>query len=154
MNVRGVRAYKLQQRPGVRRVNCVAVVSEESRYYGTGEAAKVIGVSRQRVAQLLQSGQLAGERDPQTGRWRIAEHELRDYVRSREMRAPDGGLEAVMRLRELEVEVRHLLERVRAAEEEIRALRDLGHQHGDAILSEMRQMRDQLDTITRVLSAS
>ena len=78
-----------------------------SEYYTTAEVAMSLGVSRQRVSQLLKSGELKGEKIAETGRWRIPEDTLDEYLRSRGgLKTRRRRLEDHPRFRELEEEVR------------------------------------------------
>jgi excisionase family DNA binding protein len=58
-------------------------------FYTVPEAAKLLGVSGSRVRQLLTAGELEGERDPMSDRWRVsraAVHARREERGTREPR--------------------------------------------------------------------
>jgi len=40
-------------------------------YYTLPEAAQILDLSQRRLLDLLESGEIEGERDPQSGRWKI-----------------------------------------------------------------------------------
>ena len=43
-------------------------------FYTVSEAAKVLGVGQRRILQMLETKEIEGERDPISGRWKIAKH--------------------------------------------------------------------------------
>lgn len=54
-----------------------------SGYYSPSRAAQVLGLSKRRVLQFLERGELAGEKDPR-GHWLIARADLFDLQERRE----------------------------------------------------------------------
>lgn len=58
-------------------------------YLGVPEAARVLGVSRATVLNLINRGELRAARSSPRGPWRIAPADLAAYKRRREM--PEGG---------------------------------------------------------------
>ena len=70
-------------------------------YYSTAQVAERLDVSRQRIDQLLKSGELAGEQDPNTGRWRISAEALGEYLSTHPMRRPRRRLDDHQAFREL-----------------------------------------------------
>jgi hypothetical protein len=55
----------------------------ERAFYSTAGATRALGVSRQRVHQLLSDGLIAGHKDPTSGRWRIDRQSVLSYARAR-----------------------------------------------------------------------
>src|SRR5215208_1260110 len=47
-------------------------LGDVEEFYTVSEAAKLLGVSGSRVRQLLTSGELEGEQDPLSDRWRVS----------------------------------------------------------------------------------
>jgi excisionase family DNA binding protein len=90
--------------------------SQGDRYYSTAEVGRRLGVSRQRIDQLLKSGALEGEQDPNTGRWRIPGEALSEYLSTHEPRTPRRRLDDHPAFVELKVEVELLEERLGALE--------------------------------------
>ena len=70
---------------------------EEGEYYTTGEAARILRVTEQRVRQMLGSGELEGTRDPSTERWRIPQHAVHARL---EQRGPRGACRSPVDARE------------------------------------------------------
>jgi excisionase family DNA binding protein len=61
-------------------------VAEE--FYTASEAAKLLGISGSRVRQLLQSGELEGEQDPLSDRWRVSRASVHARREERGLREP------------------------------------------------------------------
>ena len=89
---------------------------ESERYYSTAQVAERLGVSRQRIDQLLKSGELAGEQDPNTGRWRISGEALREYLSTHQPRRPRRRLEDHPAFEDLKGEVKDLHDRLSGIE--------------------------------------
>ena len=45
-------------------------------FYTVSEAARVLGVTQRRLLEMLAAEELEGERDPQSGRWKLPKHAL------------------------------------------------------------------------------
>jgi excisionase family DNA binding protein len=86
------------------------------RYYSTSEVSRRLGVSRQRIDQLLKSGELDGEQDPDTGRWRIPAEALSGYLSTHEPRTPRRRLDDHPAFVELKVDVEALEDRLSGLE--------------------------------------
>jgi excisionase family DNA binding protein len=66
-------------------------LGDVEEFYTVSEAAKLLGVSGSRVRQLLTSGELEGEQDPLSDRWRVSRasvHARREERGAREPRPP------------------------------------------------------------------
>ena len=48
----------------------------EGGFYTLSEAARVLGVAQRCLLEMLEAGEVEGERDPQTSRWKISKHAL------------------------------------------------------------------------------
>lgn len=86
--------------------------SQSDRYYSTSDVAMRLGVSRQRIDQLLKTGDLEGEQDPNTGRWRISSEALSNYLSTHEPRTPRRRLDDHPAFKELKEEVQALEDRL------------------------------------------
>lgn len=99
-------------------------MAEEEDYYTPPQAARILKLTRQRVTQMLQSGEMEGKQDPETGRWRIPQRvvhgRLKDRPARRRGRPDEGGAQnepgGSQRLTELELEVRDLSYRLGRSE--------------------------------------
>jgi excisionase family DNA binding protein len=54
----------------------------ETKYYTPPQAARILGLSRRRVTQILNEGLLGGEKSD-TGRWRIPAPAVAEYLKER-----------------------------------------------------------------------
>jgi excisionase family DNA binding protein len=95
------------------------------KYYSTSEVGRRLGVSRQRIDQLLKNGELEGEQDPNTGRWRIPSEALAEYLSTHEPRTPRRRLDDHPAFMELRGEVEVLEERLGALEVRIEVVERL-----------------------------
>ncbi len=59
----------------------------EQDYYSPPQAARVLGLSRRRVTQILNEGQLEGEK-LKNGRWRIPANSVAAYLKNRSSQQP------------------------------------------------------------------
>jgi hypothetical protein len=100
-------------------------MAKEEDYYTPPQAARILKLTRQRITQMLQSGEMEGKQDPQSGRWRIPQRVVHDRLKERPTRRrggrPDeGGAQndpgGLRRLTDLELEVRDLSYRLGRSE--------------------------------------
>ena len=78
----------------------------ENFTYTAAEAARILRLSSQRVRQLLASGELRGVRD-EVGHWEVDARSVHELLNERR-EAFSEALEDLLRLSELEAEVREL----------------------------------------------
>jgi hypothetical protein len=104
-------------------------------FYTLPEAAQILETAQRRLLEKLESGEIEGERDPQSGRWKVSRHAVDELVAA-ETSAEDPAEESpessaemlrglVEELGELHRQVGHLrsrLDRARRAEREEREL--------------------------------
>ena len=120
------------------------VSKSEEGYYTTSEARQVLGISRQRIHQLLNDGLLSGYQEQKTGRWMIDRQSALSYARSRRVTQYHPRLQA------LEAEVRELLHRLGAAESRIAVLEEIRQERArfeeelNLIRSEFSELRQEL----------
>jgi hypothetical protein len=104
-------------------------------FYTLPEAAQILETAQRRLLEKLESGEIEGERDPQSGRWKVSRQAVDELVAA-ETSAEDPAEESpessaemlrglVEELGELHRQVGHLrsrLDRARRAEREEREL--------------------------------
>ena len=76
---RGLRT--LERIPCVDYHSAADVVEEDT--YTPPEAARILRLSRRRVTQMLNAGELEGIQDPETGRWRIPQRAVHERLKDR-----------------------------------------------------------------------
>jgi hypothetical protein len=60
-------------------------------FYTLSEAAQILEVSQRNLLQRLETGEIEGERDPQSGRWKIPKHAADERVSAEP--PPEGATE-------------------------------------------------------------
>jgi excisionase family DNA binding protein len=121
---------------------------EEGEYYTTGEAARILRVTEQRVRQMLGSGELEGTRDPSTERWRIPQHAVHARLEKRgpreASRSPVEARDYQERIEELARELGRLegrLELTEVAESTLREQLERERERADRLEEELREER-------------
>jgi excisionase family DNA binding protein len=88
-------------------------------FYSAAEAARILKVSKRRVLQLLQEGELEGGQD-ESGRWRVAMHSVHAAKEARSQQEtstrPSDALEWIERVNILERELGRLEGRMELSE--------------------------------------
>ena len=121
-------------------------------YYTLTEAARVLEVPQRRLLEMIETGELEGEQDPQSSRWKIPKHAVDERVPAEqpqespaevvEERSTEMIQQLVDELGNLQREVGRLkirLDRARRAETEEREL----------LLAELEQEREQAENTLR-----
>ena len=120
----------------------------ENFTYTAAEAARILRLSSQRVRQLLASGELRGVRD-EVGHWEVDARSVHELLNERR-EAFSEALEDLLRLSELEAEVRELryllgraegrLELAKGTESALRA-------EQEKLLEELARERERADRL-------
>jgi excisionase family DNA binding protein len=120
----------------------------ENFTYTSAEAARILRLSSQRVRQLLASGELRGVRD-EVGHWEVDARSVHELLNERR-EAFSEALEDLLRLSELEAEVRELryllgraegrLELAKGTESALRA-------EQERLLEELARERERADRL-------
>jgi excisionase family DNA binding protein len=120
----------------------------ENFTYTAAEAARILRLSSQRVRQLLASGELRGVRD-EVGHWEVDARSVHELLNERR-EAFSEALEDLLRLSELEAEVRELryllgraegrLELAKGTESALRA-------EQERLLEELARERERADRL-------
>ena len=119
---------------------------KEGEYYTTGEAARILRVTEQRVRQMLGSGELEGTRDPSTERWRIPQHAVHARLEKRGQREASRS----------PVEAREYQERIEELARELGRLEgrlELTEQAQSTIQEEARGLREENERLREDLEA-
>lgn len=111
---------------------------EDRDFYSPAQAAKILRLSRRRVTQLLESGDLEGEQSD-TGRWRIPRRAVHERLKDRPPRPRER--EGPQTASEASTEAAELRDRVEALQ------RQLGRLEGRLELTEKAEstLREQLE---------
>jgi excisionase family DNA binding protein len=111
--------------------------------YTPAEAAKILRYTERHVRKLLADGELEGERDEESGRWRVYQHSVHAMLPDRPSRVERSQepLEDPERLRDLEGRMQALNDRIAALQH------DLGRAQTRAELTELAEstLREQLE---------
>ena len=110
----------------------------DADHYTPPEAARILRLSRRRVTQMLNAGELEGRQD-ESGRWHIPQRAVHERLKDRPARGrPDKGQE---RTTEGAEEATELRDRVRDLQ------RELGRLEGRLELTEVAEstLREQLE---------
>jgi excisionase family DNA binding protein len=95
---------------------------EEKEYYTPPQAARVVGLSRRRVTQLLNEGHLEGEKLA-NGRWRIPSNSVAAFLKNRSSQQPPARRaridKAVEEVKDRATLLDHRLERLTASLERL-----------------------------------
>jgi hypothetical protein len=140
-------------------------------FYTLPEAAQLLEMAQRRLLERLESGEIEGERDPQSGRWKVSKQAVEELVSEEETSAEGPGEESpdrssallrglVDELGELHRQVGYLrsrLDRARRAEKEERERVQAeveqereGHrrerERADKLQQEVGTLRDELES--------
>jgi excisionase family DNA binding protein len=129
----------------------VNVRAHMADYYTTGEAAKLLGVGDSRIRQMLLAGELEGERDPVSDRWRIPQHAVLARRVERRPEAPPkvspidavDWLEKVEALRQELGRLEGRLQITEVAESTLRESLERERERADRLESELRDGRSK-----------
>jgi excisionase family DNA binding protein len=121
-------------------------------FYTLTQAARVLEISQRRLLEMLESGEIEGEQDPQSSRWKIPKHAVHELVPAGpspesptedfQEQSTEMLLELVDELGNLQREVgrlRHSLDLARRAEKEEK----------ERLLAELEQVRVQAESTLR-----
>ena len=114
------------------------VVEEDT--YTPPEAARILRLSRRRVTQMLNAGELEGIQDPETGRWHIPQRAVHERLKDRPSRGRSDKSQE-KRTSESGEEAAELRDRVEDLQ------RELGRLEGRLELTEVAEstLREQLE---------
>jgi excisionase family DNA binding protein len=116
----------------------------EGDWYGTAEAARLLGVSDSRIRQMLLSGELEGERDPVTERWKIPQHVV--HARRENRRASEAS-RSLSTARELQERIEELARQLGRVEGEYKARAELSEITESTLRESLQRERERADRL-------
>ena len=114
-------------------------------FYTLPEAAQILEVPQRRLLEGLETGEIEGERDPQSGRWKIPKHAADERVSADP--SPEGATEesqeqAAEMLRELVGELGDLHRQVGHLRSRLDRARRTESEEKEQLLAELEQERE------------
>ena len=114
-------------------------------FYTLPEAAQILEVPQRRLLEGLETGEIEGERDPQSGRWKIPKHAADERVSAEP--SPEGATEdsqeqAAEMLRELVGELGDLHRQVGHLKSRLERARRTEREEREQLLAELEQERE------------
>jgi hypothetical protein len=114
-------------------------------FYTLSEAAQILEVPQRRLLERLETGEIEGERDPQSGRWKIPKHAADERVSADP--SPEGATEesqgqSAEMLRELVGEFGDLHRHVGHLRSRLDRARRTEREEREQLLAELMQERE------------
>jgi hypothetical protein len=114
-------------------------------FYTLSEAAQILEVPQRRLLERLETGEIEGERDPQSGRWKIPKHAADERVSADP--SPEGATEesqgqSAEMLRELVGEFGNLHRHVGHLRSRLDRARRTEREEREQLLAELMQERE------------
>ena len=114
-------------------------------FYTLSEAAQILEVPQRRLLERLETGEIEGERDPQSGRWKIPKHAADERVSADP--SPEGATEesrgqSAEMLRELVGEFGDLHRHVGHLRSRLDRVRRTEREEREQLLAELMQERE------------
>jgi hypothetical protein len=115
-------------------------------FYTLSEAAQILEVPQRRLLERLETGEIEGERDPQSGRWKIPKHAADERVSADP--SPEGATEesqgqSAEMLRELVGEFGDLHRHVGHLRSRLDRARRTEREEREQLLAELMQERER-----------
>ena len=114
-------------------------------FYTLPEAAQILDVAQRRLLEWLESGEIEGERDPQSGRWKIPKHAADERVSadaSPEAATEEAPGESAEMIRELVDELGNLHRQVGHLKSRLDRARRTEREEKEQLLDELAQERE------------
>jgi chromosome segregation ATPase len=115
-------------------------------FYTLPEAARVLEVSQRRLLEMLETGDIEGEQDPHSSRWKISKHAVDDLVSADP--SPEGPAEESLEqsaemIRELIDEFGSLQREVGRLRNRLNLARRAEKEERELLLAELEQERER-----------
>jgi tryptophanyl-tRNA synthetase len=114
-------------------------------FYTLPEAAQILDVTQRRLLEWLETGEIEGERDPQSGRWKIPKHAADERVSadaSSEADTEEAPGESAEMIRELVDELGNLHRQVGHLKSRLDRARRTEGEEKEQLLAELAQERE------------
>ena len=114
-------------------------------FYTLPEAARVLEVSQRRLLEMLETGDIEGEQDPHSSRWKISKHAVDDVVSadpSPEGPAGESLEQSAEMIRELVDEFGSLQREVGRLRNRLNLARRAEKEERELLLAELEQKRE------------
>ena len=114
-------------------------------FYTLPEAAQILELSQRRLLEWLETGEIEGERDPQSGRWKISKQAADERVSadtSAEEDTEESAGEFAEMMRELVDELGNLHRQVGHLKSRLDRARRAEREEREQLLSELEQARE------------
>ena len=114
-------------------------------FYTLPEAAQILDVTQRRLLEWLETGEIEGERDPQSGRWKIPKHaadERASADASPEAATEEAPGESAEMIRELVDELGNLHRQVGHLKSRLDRARRTESEEKEQLLAELAQERE------------
>jgi predicted site-specific integrase-resolvase len=114
-------------------------------FYTLPEAAQILELSQRRLLEWLETGEIEGERDPQSGRWKIPKHAADERLSaepSSEATTEESHGESDEMIQELVDELGNLHRQVGHLKSRLDRARRAEREEMELLLSELQQERE------------
>jgi excisionase family DNA binding protein len=122
-------------------------------FYTLTQAARVLEISQRRLLEMLETGEIEGEQDPQSSRWKIPKHAVHELVAtgsSPESPTEDFPEQSTEMLVDLVDELGNLQREVGRLRHSLDLARRAEKEEKERLLADLKQEREQTERTLRV----
>jgi excisionase family DNA binding protein len=122
-------------------------------FYTLTQAARVLEISQRRLLEMLETGEIEGEQDPQSSRWKIPKHAVHELVpagSSPESPTEDFPEQSTEMLLDLVDELGNLQREVGRLRHSLDLARRAEKEEKERLLADLKQEREQAERTLRV----
>jgi excisionase family DNA binding protein len=115
-------------------------------FYTLAEAARVLEIPQRRLLEMLETGEIEGDQDPQSSRWRISKHAVHELLATGP--SPEGPAEgfperSTEMIQELVGELGNLHREVGSLRNRLNLARRAEKEERELLLAELEQERER-----------
>jgi excisionase family DNA binding protein len=115
-------------------------------FYTLAEAARVLEIPHRRLLEMLETGEIEGDQDPQSSRWRISKHAVHELLATGP--SPEGPAEgfperSTEMIQELVDELGNLHREVGSLRNRLNSARRAEKEERELLLAELEQERER-----------